>query len=510
MGIAPPHNIPVIDDLAWQVYVKMPGHNTTFIPGKLIGALRVLSQIRGAIPLIHGPIGCSFQRKLCNVIPGPITYYTPCTRFSQFEVIYGGENALKSSLIEVYERFKPDLIAVLTTCASDMTGDDVKAVIDEVKGKGLLGDCKVIYSTGDFAKRFRQVGAQDVLYAITDQLIVPETEGQPLEEKSVNLMSEGLHGSYEIDELKAMLDGCGVKVNKVYFKDVFVRDLPELGLVELNITPYYQLWAELLNRKRGVKHYCLARFDNPDPDTQPIGLKGFGEAFMGIAKVLGVEGEAEDVLKRRLALVKEELDKVKESLKGVKVAIEGLGFSGATTLLPREFEMKISVLIFWTTIFKTLGLSEKALEKRINIHVEYARRYGSDPKVLIDPSPDEALRAIKAEGVKLILTRRAYFYHVHGFKAVDLSQMLKFGHFSIGMRPTVEIAKILRRALDSKSPARPILKGLETSSEIPYLTPQWAHLAKLFSMNRRGMLAETLDKEMAKIVEMEVEEALYI
>ncbi|MHC1601115.1 MAG: hypothetical protein ACXQTB_02070, partial [Candidatus Nezhaarchaeales archaeon] len=59
-------------------------------------------------------------------------------------------------------------------------------------------------------------------------------------------------------------------------------------------------------------------------------------------------------------------------------------------------------------------------------------------------------------------------------------------------------------------PARPILKGLETSSEIPYLTPQWAHLAKLFSMNRRGMLAETLDKEMAKIVEMEVEEALYI
>jgi len=505
-----PYNVPVIDDLAWQVYIKMPGHNTAFIPGKLIGALRVLSQIRGAIPLIHGPIGCSFQRKLCNIIPGPIAYYTPCTRFSEFEVVYGGEGALRRGLVEVYERFKPDLIAVLTTCASDMTGDDVKAVIDEVKGKGLLEGCRVVYSTGDFARKFRQVGAQDVLYAIADQLVVPETEGRALEERSVNLMAEGLHGSLGVGELKAMLSDCGVKVNKVYFSDVSVRDLPELGLVELNVTPYYQLWAELLSRRRGVKHYHLSKLDNPDPDAQPVGLKGFSEAFMGIAKVLGVEGEAEGVLKRRLALIEEGLDKVKEGLRGVRVAVDGYGFHGAATLLPREFEMRVSVLIFSTTIFRSLGLSERAIERRVGINVDYARRYGSDPKVLIDPRPDEALRAMKAEGVELVLTRRPHLYHAHGLKAVDLAHMLRFGHFSIGMEATLEVAKALRRALELKAPARPILKGLEVSREIPHLTPQWARLAKLFSLNRRGTLAETLDREVARIVEMEAEEGLLI
>ena len=40
-------------------------------------------------------------------------------------------------------------IVVITTCASDLIGDNFKAVIEETKAKGDV-DCDIVYTTGDF------------------------------------------------------------------------------------------------------------------------------------------------------------------------------------------------------------------------------------------------------------------------------------------------------------------------------------------------------------------------
>jgi nitrogenase molybdenum-iron protein alpha/beta subunit len=47
-----------------NAYSALPLHGMTAIPGKISGALMVADAIEDAVSLIHGPIGCSFQRKI--------------------------------------------------------------------------------------------------------------------------------------------------------------------------------------------------------------------------------------------------------------------------------------------------------------------------------------------------------------------------------------------------------------------------------------------------------------
>ena len=47
-----------------NAYSSLPLHGITAIPSKISGALMVVNAIEDAVPLIHGPIGCAFQRKI--------------------------------------------------------------------------------------------------------------------------------------------------------------------------------------------------------------------------------------------------------------------------------------------------------------------------------------------------------------------------------------------------------------------------------------------------------------
>jgi len=114
---------------------SLPLHGITAIPGKISGALMVVNSIEDAVPLIHGPVGCAFQRKINPFRPYLPFYETPCTDMNDVDVVYGGEDKLSLGIRETYEKYHPNLIVVLTTCPSDLIGDDFKAVIEERKAK---------------------------------------------------------------------------------------------------------------------------------------------------------------------------------------------------------------------------------------------------------------------------------------------------------------------------------------------------------------------------------------
>jgi nitrogenase molybdenum-cofactor synthesis protein NifE len=138
--------------------------------GKVAGALLAVSKIKNAVPLIHGPVGCAFQRRI-NPFELSSNFYEipiPCTDMTDLDTVYGGEETLKESIKETYERYHPELIVVITTCQSDIIGDDVKATINEIKADI---ECDIVFSTGSLFPKRRDislVGTQDVLYAIVD------------------------------------------------------------------------------------------------------------------------------------------------------------------------------------------------------------------------------------------------------------------------------------------------------------------------------------------------------
>ena len=190
-----------------NAYSSLPLHGITAIPGKISGALMVAEAIVDAVPLIHGPIGCSFQRKINPFRPYLPFYETPCTDMHDLEVVYGGEDKLRMGIREVYERHHPNLIVVITTCASDLIGDDFKAVIEETKAKGDVG-CEVVYTTGDFTEKSKPVGYQDALYAITDQMLCNGVEKEVTDKNdgSVNIVTFPIHGAgLKVAEMASVL-----------------------------------------------------------------------------------------------------------------------------------------------------------------------------------------------------------------------------------------------------------------------------------------------------------------
>ena len=472
----------------------LPLHGMTAIPGKISGALMAVNSIEDAVPLIHGPIGCAFQRKINPFRPYFLFPDTPCTDMNDVDVVYGGEEKLSQGIKETYEKYHPNLIVVITTCPSDLIGDDFKAVIEETKAKGDVGCCDVVYTTGDFIGKSRPIGYQDTLYAITDQMLCNSGNGIDIEKEemerndgSVNIITFSLHGvGSKVAEMTSMLCEMGIEINKICFDHTTVKDLHELPKAELTITNSPVVWTRLLKERFGVDHYEIIAFDRysktRDPELlNPYGIEGSARVFMAIAQRLGKEGEAEEVIERRKKDALERLSKVKKHLEGKKVV-------GMNTALLRDTGMKTSVIIYKTHALEK-RLTSEAINERLDMSVELARKYGSDPEILVNPTFEEEIRAIKKAGTDLVISSgaTAHRYNKEGLRTFNFMLF----HQRIGFEAPIELATQLREAL--KKPHRkknPLLSMQEYDTYRTNLIPEWATLADMFGTLREAAVGD--------------------
>ncbi|MCW3130625.1 MAG: hypothetical protein N2V75_11095 [Methanophagales archaeon] len=173
-------------------------------------------------------------------------------------VVFGGEAALRAAIVDTYEKYHPNLIVVITTCPSDLIGDDVGAVVREVKRHTEVG-CEIVCSTGNFVGKARSVGHQDIFYAILDQLLTTDQNIERVED-SVNLVSYPTIHFEEIGlpEIASVLKVMGIKINKIIFDHTRVNDFYDLPRAELNIMGPPRLWKEVMERKWGVESFVIS------------------------------------------------------------------------------------------------------------------------------------------------------------------------------------------------------------------------------------------------------------
>ena len=481
-----------------NAYSTLPLHGMTAIPGKISGALMVVNSIEDAVPLIHGPVGCAFQRKINPFSPYLPFYETPCTDMNDVDVVYGGEDKLRQGIKETYEKYHPNLIVILTTCASDLIGDDFKAVVEETKAKGDVG-CDVVYTTGDFVKS-KPVGYQDTLFAITDQMLCNGVEEEiERNDGSVNIITFPIHGAgLKTAEMASVLSEMGIKINKICFDHTTVKDLYELSKAELTITDYPMVWTELMKERLGVDHYEILAFERyketRDPELfSPYGIEGSARIFMEIAQRFGKEAEAEEVIERKKKDALERLSKIKTELEGKKVACIGMGgIHGIELMLLRDVGMKASVIIHKTETLKRL-LSPEAIEEVQNITLGWARKYGSDPEILINSAFDEEIETIKKTGTDLVilpsLTSAAHKYNKEGIRTFD-SMGFMLHHQRIGFECSIELAIQLKEALKKPQRRNPLLGMLKYDPYKNNLIPHWATLADMFMLLREGAVGD--------------------
>lgn len=470
------YDYPYIDTLK-NIHMAFPLHHLAVVTGKVSGALSVSRGITDAMPLLHGPVGCSFQRKNNPFMLSSPFYDTPCTNMNDVDVVYGAEQKLTDGIIETYERYSPNLILVITTCSSDLIGDDIPGSIERAKEKV---DCAVVYSNGDNVGKTAPIGMQDALYSIADQYICHEqVEKNP---GSVNLInSPDSPDAMKFYEMASLLREMGIKINKMCFENITTRDMAELAAADLNITGFRMSFAEYLEKKNISGNCNLTGWDryhksrNPE-HISPHGIAGSSRILMEIAERLGFEGEAESVIKKHKADTEGILETHQNALNGVKVAVP-VGFS---LNLLKDTGVEVTSIIHRTQTL-TYNATEKAITEIQKAHQKQAELYGFQAEILVNPTPEEEIVVYKKQGVDLVLApaKLAHFYHHEGMQTVDVFGFAQ-RKLNVGFQSSVELALLFRHALGKFSRRSPLLSMVDFDDGIANLTPDWAKKALSF------------------------------
>jgi nitrogenase molybdenum-iron protein beta chain len=185
-----------------------------------IGALQSVVAIPRAVPILHCGPGCGdmiagFFERSTGYAGGPTS---PCTNFSEREVVFGGIDRLREIVTNTYKVLDTDLQVILTGCTSGIVGDDVDSLADEFReaGKPVVA----VETAGFKCNNFEAHSL--VVNAIIDQyvdLFVEENESRS-ESNTVNVFAsvpyQDPFWKGNLGEYKRMLEGLGLKAHILF------------------------------------------------------------------------------------------------------------------------------------------------------------------------------------------------------------------------------------------------------------------------------------------------------
>jgi nitrogenase molybdenum-cofactor synthesis protein NifE len=240
---------------------------------RLFGTIKALSTVKRSAILVHGPKGCVYHINYIMGMRGdrPSAIYT--TSLDEQDVIFGAEGKLTRAIEELDRRLSPDLIFVLSCCASAIIGEDVESACRAAQSRARV----IGFESGGF-EGDHHTAYGETLSRLADELSRPAGTPRPA---SVNLVGM-LRGGPDLRELKRVLALAGIGVQGVLSADATLGDLEGLGEAALNIVvcePAGRAAAELLERKFGTA-FIVEEF--------PIGARAAGSFLEHVTSALGL------------------------------------------------------------------------------------------------------------------------------------------------------------------------------------------------------------------------------
>jgi len=98
-----------------------------------IGAILAFKGIHNCMPLTHGSQGCSSYLRMVLSRHYREPSLSATSSFTEDSVVFGGRNNLKEAVENVIEIYRPEVLAIHTTCSSETIGDDVSSFMEDIK-----------------------------------------------------------------------------------------------------------------------------------------------------------------------------------------------------------------------------------------------------------------------------------------------------------------------------------------------------------------------------------------
>lgn len=459
-------------------------HHGYGINCKLSGAVLGVSDIDGAVPIIHGPQGCSFHQRVMPMKYSNPFCDIPCTNLDENDVIYGGERKLKEKIREVYTRHHPGLMVILPTCISGIIGENLEGIIQDIK---VEIPCNIVNTPSEgFAHRSKEsleglvqlfiaswndplkppeyelngCGHQDLVVALVNQLM----EEQEVHENSINIethMPFERRSRRDVEDLRRIFGDIGISINMTILSGT-VDDIKRAPAAELNVVTGNIQAANAMKDKFGT-NYIRTWFTS-------LGFNGVEDLIMGVASKFSLEGEAECIIKREKEKTLKELSGYEKILGDHKFALSMSGIfmsPYAVQTYIRDIGIPLKYLIINTQMLRTMMVSQKTIEMMIKGMEEKINKLGIDIEIIIDPSNSDMSKISK--NVDCIISDRFNPYLYAKDTSLDIIDISALNHllYRAGFRGVAEFGRCLVDKLGRREPnkgdlaRRPIISRIE-------------------------------------------------
>ena len=109
-----------------------------------IGAMYAALGIHGCMPHSHGSQGCcAYHRShLTRHFKEPVVATT--SSFTEGASVFGGLANMTQALSNIFTIYNPKIVAVHTTCLSEVIGDDIPMMIKKATEEGIIPEGKYV------------------------------------------------------------------------------------------------------------------------------------------------------------------------------------------------------------------------------------------------------------------------------------------------------------------------------------------------------------------------------
>jgi nitrogenase molybdenum-iron protein beta chain len=149
-----------------------------------VGAMYAALGIHGCLPHSHGSQGCcAYHRSaLTRHYKDPIM--ATSSSFTEGASVFGGQANLIEAINNIFTLYNPDVVAVHTTCLSEVIGDDLPQIINKAQAEGKIPSGKrVIYTNTPSFKGSHVTGFSNMVASMVQCL--SETTGNKLDRINV-------------------------------------------------------------------------------------------------------------------------------------------------------------------------------------------------------------------------------------------------------------------------------------------------------------------------------------
>lgn len=318
--------------------------------------------VKDSVVIMHGPVGCGSQS---HIIDFSVKAYGAArgvkmegarwfsTNLTEADVISGGEEKLKATILDADRHFRPTAIFILSSCTPSITGDDIDEVVVSLQSE-VSATLVPLHCPGFKAKVFSS--AYDVVYHGILQKFdfnpKPYVDYYPFDEndkdyelkvrnyeykksRTVNLYNAWSIGPADEAEIKRLLEAIGLNV-QIFVEYKEPDEWRKITEAALNVSfchVHDVYFLEFLKQKFDMP-YILPSI--------PVGIGPTGKFIMEIAEFFGLEEAAKKLIAKEDAKVQAALAPIKEKVRGKRVLISG-GYLriGTTGLLANEIGMKV-------------------------------------------------------------------------------------------------------------------------------------------------------------------------